>query len=261
MMVSRGGHHRARRAGASATLAALPVAAAGALAWAADGLLGAARAPGPVAVDRLVALGAAGACGLMLAAATLGAALTLLVALAGRVGNASQRGRCRRAPHRQALGPADLTAGLAGSFTPALVRRLAGVALGVSLVGAAAGTANATSAAQVPPRSAVAAAFRSGVPDADGHPGPGASLAPGWSLDRPSSPRPASTSRPGGVFVVRRGDTLWDIAAQALGHQATAREVAHAWPRWHHANRRTIGANPDLLMPGQRLREPPARDR
>ena len=57
--------------------------------------------------------------------------------------------------------------------------------------------------------------------------------------------------------VVRRGDSLWDIAARHLGPDASAAEVAVEWPRWHHANRDVIGADPDLLIPGQRL-VPPA---
>ena len=57
--------------------------------------------------------------------------------------------------------------------------------------------------------------------------------------------------------VVRRGDSLWDIAARHLGPDASAADVAVEWPRWHHANRDVIGADPDLLIPGQRL-VPPA---
>ena len=58
------------------------------------------------------------------------------------------------------------------------------------------------------------------------------------------------------VVVVRRGDTLWEIAARHLGADATPAEVARAWPEWHRANRTVIGADPDLLLPGQRLVPP-----
>jgi nucleoid-associated protein YgaU len=61
----------------------------------------------------------------------------------------------------------------------------------------------------------------------------------------------------GDEIVVRRGDTLWDITARHLGPDAGAGEVAAAWPRWYAANRAVIGADPDLLRPGQ-VQTPPA---
>lgn len=54
-------------------------------------------------------------------------------------------------------------------------------------------------------------------------------------------------------LVVRRGDTLWGIAARHLGEHATDQDVAEAWPRWYAANRDVIGPDPDLIHPGQRL--------
>jgi nucleoid-associated protein YgaU len=56
--------------------------------------------------------------------------------------------------------------------------------------------------------------------------------------------------------VVRRGDSLWRIAERHLGADATDAEVAVEWPRWWHANRRVVGADPDLLLPGTRLTPP-----
>lgn len=95
------------------------------------------------------------------------------------------------------------------------------------------------------------------------------SLDPGWV--RPST-RPASLittldpswGEPGRAravypeedVVVRRGDSLWDIAARHLGSAATDAEIARAWPQWFTANRATIGPDPDRLTPGQRLRPP-----
>jgi hypothetical protein len=49
--------------------------------------------------------------------------------------------------------------------------------------------------------------------------------------------------------VVRRGDTLWGIAER---HGGDPRE----WPRWYAANRAVIGADPHLILPGQRLVPP-----
>ncbi len=69
--------------------------------------------------------------------------------------------------------------------------------------------------------------------------------------------RPAAT-REAAEVVVRRGDTLWSIAARQLGPDASEAEVAAAWPRWFSANRHVVGSDPDLLLPGQVLRAPEA---
>ena len=59
--------------------------------------------------------------------------------------------------------------------------------------------------------------------------------------------------------VVRRGDTLWGIAAHHLGADATDQDVAQEWPRWYAANHDVIGSDPDLIFPGQRLVTPGAQ--
>ncbi|WP_352300711.1 LysM peptidoglycan-binding domain-containing protein [Kineosporia sp. NBRC 101731] len=56
--------------------------------------------------------------------------------------------------------------------------------------------------------------------------------------------------------VVKRGDTLWSIAAQHLGPGANDVDIAHEWPRWYQVNRHLIGADPHKLLPGERLRSP-----
>lgn len=61
-------------------------------------------------------------------------------------------------------------------------------------------------------------------------------------------------------MVVRRGDTLWHIAARSLGPGAAVAEIAAEWPRWWRANRDAIGADPDLLVPGTRLHAPAPAD-
>jgi hypothetical protein len=58
--------------------------------------------------------------------------------------------------------------------------------------------------------------------------------------------------------VVRRGDTLWRIAADHLPGHPSAQRIAASWPRWYAANRAVIGADPDLIVPGQHL-YPPAK--
>ena len=97
---------------------------------------------------------------------------------------------------------------------------------------------------------------------------------PGWRPQRPAAAPArdlgsrllATSPRPGwcagaedGVAVVRRGDSLWTIAARHLGPEATAVEVAHEWPRWYAANRHLIGDDPGLILPGQVLVAPDER--
>jgi nucleoid-associated protein YgaU len=79
-----------------------------------------------------------------------------------------------------------------------------------------------------------------------GPPGP-----PGVSVDWPTH---AHGSR-GAAVTVRPGDCLWDITRRQLAHP-TPNRVATDWPRWWRTNRSVIGADPDLVLPGQRLRPP-----
>lgn len=60
------------------------------------------------------------------------------------------------------------------------------------------------------------------------------------------------------VWEVKPGDSLWDIAEKAL-RTKDARRIARYWPKLHRLNRDVIGANPNLLQPGQKLRLPPER--
>lgn len=64
------------------------------------------------------------------------------------------------------------------------------------------------------------------------------------------SPRDTETVR------VRPGDSLWRIAESLLPDQAPDREVARLATVLHRANRDVIGADPDLILPDQRLRVP-----
>ncbi|WP_022924164.1 LysM peptidoglycan-binding domain-containing protein [Serinicoccus marinus] len=85
---------------------------------------------------------------------------------------------------------------------------------------------------------------------------------PGWTpTSGPTQPAHADVALVSGRVaddlpdrhVVRRGDTLWDLAQRHLGADATAVQVAQEWPRWYAANRGVIGPDPDLLLPGQEL--------
>jgi hypothetical protein len=97
---------------------------------------------------------------------------------------------------------------------------------------------------------------------------------PGWLPPRPApAPRrqpdvslvaaaPTRDAGPAGIrdarstIAVRRGDTLWSIAARHLGPAATDVEIARAWPAWWQANRDLIGDDPNLIRPGQLLQVP-----
>ncbi|MBF4161877.1 LysM peptidoglycan-binding domain-containing protein [Nocardioides acrostichi] len=79
-------------------------------------------------------------------------------------------------------------------------------------------------------------------------------------LARPSvATRPALGERPS-VAVVRPGDSLWRITAARLGPDASDADIAAAWPRLYAANAVIVGADPDLISPGQRLRVPSLLD-
>lgn len=77
-----------------------------------------------------------------------------------------------------------------------------------------------------------------------------------------SSPadRPASTTSPPSQVVVAPGDCLWTLAQRDLEHRdqaaPSASDIASATERWWQANRAAIGADPDRLLPGQRLQPP-----
>lgn len=236
------------------------------LAWAAPGLLGwigwtgrvrVTAGHGPATLDAQIGLAAALGGWLVL---TWLALTTVLALAAGPATPDRPRGRLQR---------------LAERVTPALVRRAAatmvGAGLGVGLAGGSLGgglTAYAGDGARPvsSASSATTAPVPSLVPDLDRPADP----LPGWTPDRPAPVRPPAS--PSGVHlvatvpvagravvdevVVRRGDTLWDIAARHLGPGATAAEVAAEWPRWHRANGEGIGPRPDHILPGQRLRPP-----
>lgn len=60
--------------------------------------------------------------------------------------------------------------------------------------------------------------------------------------------------------VVRRGDSLWVIAAAHLPEGASPSEIDTSWRQWYAANRSVIGPDPNLVLPGERLWPPAAGD-
>lgn len=101
-------------------------------------------------------------------------------------------------------------------------------------------------------RPAVGPAERLGVPDrpTDGAPTRYTDLGSGREM------RPVQPTRSPRHHVVRRGDSLWAIAAAELGPGAPDAAVAARWPQWYAANNAVIGPDPELLLPGQVLRAP-----
>ncbi|MEP6463368.1 MAG: hypothetical protein ABJC62_08135 [Frankiaceae bacterium] len=163
---------------------------------------------------------------------------------------------------------------IADRITPAILRRaiegLLGTALASGAVAAAlpADAATPTHSAAV---QAVGTAALRWAPHAQGQ--PVSAMPDGWpDVDRPHSSSSESRQPPGphksrtaaapavasagAAVTVRGGDTLWAIARRGLGGFPTQAEVATAWPRWYAANRAVIGPNPDVLQPGDVLRDP-----
>lgn len=88
---------------------------------------------------------------------------------------------------------------------------------------------------------------------------PGAGIA-GHRTDRrpdnlpvPARPEGGAPTHAGSVHVVMPGDSLWRLAASRMPRDASTVDVARLVARIHHLNRPVIGADPDVLHPGQRL--------
>lgn len=60
-----------------------------------------------------------------------------------------------------------------------------------------------------------------------------------------------------GDRLVHPGDSLWSVAADLVGADASLAEVDHAWRAIYRANRARVGPDPDLVVAGTRLETPP----
>ncbi|MGV1007426.1 MAG: LysM peptidoglycan-binding domain-containing protein [Dermatophilaceae bacterium] len=168
--------------------------------------------------------------------------------------------------------------GIARRVAPAAVRKATALVLGTAMAAAVApGTAAASGTAA--PRHTMAAPVAqaqsprgNSVPDPGFHP-PAASgdvPDPGFRPPAPAPPpvpatmgaleggSPRASGSVDDRYVVRRGDTLWEVAARHLGPRASATAIAREWPRWYAANRSVIGPDPHHIEPGQLLRPPAA---
>lgn len=139
---------------------------------------------------------------------------------------------------------------VAAATLPVAARRVLAIALGLSVVTATGGAA--AYAATPPQQRPSASSLDLDWPVARAR----STDTPPHAANRPSASavgRPAQRSQ----VVVGTDDTLWSIARGHLPSGATNAQIAAAWPLWYAANRSVVGANPDLLLPGQRL-VPPA---
>jgi LysM repeat protein len=62
-----------------------------------------------------------------------------------------------------------------------------------------------------------------------------------------------SAYEPAAVLVIEPGDSLWAIAQERLGPEATPQRVAEETGRIYGLNRERIGDDPNLIFPGQEL--------
>ncbi|MFC0581328.1 LysM peptidoglycan-binding domain-containing protein [Micrococcoides hystricis] len=69
----------------------------------------------------------------------------------------------------------------------------------------------------------------------------------------PEQPRRAQSET---THVVVQGQSLWSIAQEELGPDATEARIQARWQQWYHVNRKAIGPNPNLIMPGMVLQTP-----
>jgi hypothetical protein len=247
-------------------------------------------APGPARVEDAVTLAAGGAALALAwwlavaAAASVAAAMLTVWRPAGALARAADGVARRTAPaavRRAVVIAVGLS--LSGAAAPALASPRPGPAATVSVstaraVPGLAAQAGRPGGALDPSWPAVAASAATAAPAADpatasaAGPATGGSLDPGWvpaaspartaPAPGPTVTMPEPTLRPRHAarseVVVRRGDSLWAVVERYLGPGCTAAEVAATWPAWHAANLDVIGQDPDLLLPGQRLRPPAA---
>jgi nucleoid-associated protein YgaU len=108
---------------------------------------------------------------------------------------------------------------------------------------------------QVQTRQPTAAPTTTPDPGARPEAAPAGTGAPARS-DRATDTDRVTDSEARGTLVVRPGDSLWTIAAARLPAGAGPAAVDGAWRRLYAANRPPLGADPDLIHPGDVLRVP-----
>jgi resuscitation-promoting factor RpfA len=77
--------------------------------------------------------------------------------------------------------------------------------------------------------------------------------------DGPSQAAPGYRAQ-ASEYTVEAGDTLWDIAtAHLVPAERSTATIHRYWQQLYRANRRSVGADPDLIHPGTRLDVVPFR--
>lgn len=250
---------RAGRGGAAMTIGALLVGAlaAGALCLSLALRMRALLAgqTGPWRVDAAVEVGVT-ALGLLVATWLACSALVATLCLLARAAGATWR-TGERLVHR---------------FAPQVVRKALVLAVGAGIGLGMASGATAAAPAPVPTSPTISVTTDPTVPPDLGWVVTVPSGVPTEPAAAPEEPAPApvrevavavtttvAAPTPEAVVVVA-GDSLWAIAARHLPPGATDAEIAASWPRWYDANAAVIGADPDLIQPGQVLTAPASVD-
>ena len=251
---------RARGLAATAALVVGYLSVSGLLAWGTAGAVGAVREPGPASVDAALALAAAAGGWLVLSWLTALTVLTVLTAAVAGLGSRAHRRAAALAP--RGLPPAGRRPARAHRRGRAARHRAAGRR---SPAGLGRGRRHQSRQPRRRPARPRCRAPRVWTGRPPAYRPAGRRTAPPCRTGRTPAAAPSSGSSPAPrgpatpsleEVVVRRGDSLWDIAARHLGADASAAEIATEWPRWHAANAAVIGPDPDLLLPGQRLLPP-----
>lgn len=158
------------------------------------------------------------------------------------------------------------------AVAPHVARGVLGTALGASLTLSSATVASAWAGPSAAQQS-IAASLPATTDTTASEPEPVAASeqlpSPRWSAEAINVPlarivggQKQPSGRAQGVrqeVVVAKGQTLWSIASQMLGRQATIAEISALWPRIYELNRAAIGADPDLLKIGTVLSLPPLK--
>jgi nucleoid-associated protein YgaU len=104
---------------------------------------------------------------------------------------------------------------------------------------------------------ALAAPAPAAVADDGAAAGTATPSAPAHLAGLPMPDRPLGPEVHPRTVVVSAGDCLWHLAAAGLGPEAGPAEIAARWRAIYRLNRAVIGADPDVISPGQRLVLPP----
>lgn len=111
------------------------------------------------------------------------------------------------------------------------------------------------------PGEAAAHHDRTGVPSHGAEAPAPARVNPGSPEEDVAHSHASRAVRPAGAtYRVRSGDSLWRIAERTVGSSDPA-AIDALTDRIYRLNRRVVGANPDLILPGQVLRLPRDTDR